>query len=264
MDSSNGSLNHLPRAIAFVDKTEGGGSGAVLLSFEDGVKRVTKLLGNGQDGNGPVQFVLVNELVVARLAAILDAPCPNGRAVWVDEPYVDQARHEVSNLTQARPGPAFGRAWVEGTFSPSADTCREALNRSALAGLIVLYTWTWNTDFKSDHLAVRQADNGGVEVLGLDHGHCFNNNWSDEIREHVPEVLPCNPLDLVVTYRDLQPYLDNLIGLSAGDVMTATSSIPIAWGVGDQARSDVHSPRSWRSKTSRSGTPSCTLMTLGE
>jgi hypothetical protein len=73
MDSSNGSLNHLPRAIAFVDKTEGGGSGAVLLSFEDGVKRVTKLLGNGQDGNGPVQFVLVNELVVARLAAILDA-----------------------------------------------------------------------------------------------------------------------------------------------------------------------------------------------
>lgn len=33
MDSSDGSLNHLPRAIAFVDKTEGGGSGAVLLSF---------------------------------------------------------------------------------------------------------------------------------------------------------------------------------------------------------------------------------------
>jgi hypothetical protein len=166
MDSSDGSLNHLPRASAFVDKTEGGGSGAVLLNFEDGVKRVTKLLGNGQDGNGPVQFVLVNELVVARLAAILDAPCPNGRAVWVDEPYVDQARHEVSNLTQARPGPAFGRAWVEGTFSPGADTCREALNRSALGGLIVLYTWTWNTDFKSDHLVVRQANNGGVEVSG--------------------------------------------------------------------------------------------------
>ena len=216
----------LPRSRTFLGPAGDGGSRAILVAYCDGVKRATKVKGNPQN-----DIVLINELVTARLAVLLRAPCPEGRIVEVDEIVLEDARKAVGGLENAKPGLCFGSTWSEASYSPGADICRNAVNRMALAGLIVLYTWCRNGDFKPAHLMYR-AGSGGAEVLGLDHGHCFDYTWDTSIQGKVDST-PIRSVDVIkaaVEAADFGPFLETLRDMRP-EAISECLDFPEEWGV---------------------------------
>jgi hypothetical protein len=200
----------------------------VLLGYCDDRKRATKLRGNPQQ-----DIVLVNELVVARLAEIVDAPCPEGRVVRVDEPIIRTAREALPQLSTAQAGLCFGSIWIEGTYSPSESVCRDASNRAQIAAIIVLYTWCRNTDAKDTHLVWRVAGDGRPQVYGFDHGHCFDYAWDPSIRDRAASVtVPAIPssLTLAVQASDFAAALDRLSRPSRDELEASVQGIPPEWG----------------------------------
>jgi hypothetical protein len=222
-----------PAGTQFYDRAGGGGSSAILVGYSDGLKRVTKLRGNPQK-----DVVLVNELIVARLAARLGAPCPPGRVVLVGAEIVEAAKKTIPELATALAGPSFGRDWIEGTFNPTEATSRDSVNRAELGGLILLYAWTRNSDCKGEHLLWRISAEGQPEVFGFDHGHCFDYEWDESIRDRASEIdirgrlqgLP--QLLSAASAGDFDPFLESIRDLTRADIDDITADVPGEWGVG--------------------------------
>jgi hypothetical protein len=120
---------------------------------------------------------------------------------------------------------------MEGVPGPSVQTCLDAANRKALARLVVLYTWTRNTDFKSEHLIATSGPQ--VEVLGIDHGHCFDYQWGLDIRDRagsVPLVL-AEPLQGIVREEEIMQGLARLDSLSEDQIRGTLEDVPAEWGI---------------------------------
>src|SRR5205823_1693190 len=144
----------------------GGGSAAAILRYSDRVARVTKFRGNPQNPGQQRQSVLINELVVARLAEALGAAAPPGLVVMVEPVHLQEAQQDVQGLANAEAGPAFGCDWINGQYNPADRLFTLVTNREALASLAILYRWTRNTDFKGEHLLWRMSQEGEIEMFG--------------------------------------------------------------------------------------------------
>ncbi len=203
------------------------------MDFDDGVRRTVKLRGNPQSSSGSQDRILVNELVVARLARLFGAPVPDGDVVAIAPEIVDWVKREVPELTNASPGAAFGRIWIEGVLSPSAETCRSARNRGDLARLVVLYTWTRNTDGKPEHLISKSTPGGAVDILGYDHGHCFDHSWGPDVDGKAGSMTPVafEPLSTVITSEDLAGALQAVAAVDDLAILGTVSGVPAEWAV---------------------------------
>src|SRR5207245_1049860 len=129
-----------------------------------------------------------NELVVARLATALGAPCPSGMIVDIPDAVLQDAKKENPNLGGAVAGLGFGCHWYDVSYAPGVDVCRAARNRNDLIILIGLYTWARNSDFKPEHLLYRTLSDGSTDVMGFDHGHCFGSPTWDATLEQQANV----------------------------------------------------------------------------
>jgi hypothetical protein len=219
----------VPTATKFYQRAGPGGSSAVLLGFSDGIKRAAKLAGNPQSS-----IVLVNELVVARLAEALGAPCPRGTVVMVEQPMVDASKAAIPELGAAKPGHAFGSEWIEGQYNPGEQICSTAANREKIAGLMTLYTWVGNSDLKGEHLLWRMLPDGSHEVFGFDHGHCFGSpQWDGSIRDRAANValrtLP--QFSVAIGRESAQAFAAQLEQVTRGQIDGAVRGVPPDWGV---------------------------------
>ena len=207
-----------------------GGSSAFVVVCADGIGRIVKARGNPQGDR-----ILVNELVVAQLAAMLGAPCPPDPAVIdIPEVVLDKARAENANLANASAGLGFGCHWFEVTYSPGVDLCRTASNRPALIRLAALYIWTRNSDFKAEHLLHRTLADGTGHVLGFDHGHCFGSpGWDATIEQQasVAYNLAGASVDQAIDGDDLDACIADLMALTSEQIQCATQGVPPEWGV---------------------------------
>ncbi len=228
-------VDEIPEARIFHGRAGGGGSSALLIGYSDRVKRVTKVRGNPQG-----DIILVNELLTARLAVLVGAPCPEGRLVHVGPEILQTVRGEIPELARSTPGACFGRTYIEGSINPTEAICRDATNRSRLAGLVVLYVWTRNTDWKGEHLLWRVSGDSAPEVFGFDHGHCFDYQWDRSITQKANEVdlaarLSSAPQVVsVVSRADLDPFLDAMEALTQTEIDAVVDDVPAEWGVGSE------------------------------
>jgi hypothetical protein len=223
----------------YVGEAGSGGSTAFRVACSDGEERVVKVQGNPQ-GNR----VLVNELVVGRLAVMIDAPCPPPQVVYVPEAVLSDARTEAQKknaqaLTGAVAGLAFGCTWFTVTYSPGVDVCRSSMNRDALVGLVALYIWTRNQDWKPDHLLNHTLPDGEHRVMGIDHGYCFGNpNWTADIRAQASA--PFSPsrtaIDDAIEPADIPGCSDRILALTRDDISGAVADLPDEWGLTDDCR----------------------------
>jgi hypothetical protein len=200
----------------------------MLTGCSDGIMRVVKAIGN-QQGN----LVLANELVTARLAALMAAPCP-GDACIVDlqQATLQDAQAKMPELQNALPGQAFGCHWRDVTYQPGVDVCKAAKNRGDLARLALLYLWVRNCDVKGEHLLSYVGDDGRALILGFDHGHCFGNpKWTEDLRSqtNVGFSLPAVAIDGAIEPGDLQAPIDDLLSLTPEQISEATSGVPTEW-----------------------------------
>jgi len=219
------------RATYYSGPAGPGGSTAMLVGCEDGVDRVVKAQGNPQGLR-----VLVNELVVARLAVLIEAPCPRGEIVFLPQRLISEAFTRNQHLPNGLEGLGFGSEWIDvQQYDPGKQLCADAINRSQLIDLIVLYLWVRNSDLKGEHLLYRTLASGEGEVLGFDHGHTFGPNppnWDVNVvglAEVDHPLNRCNIHEVVLT-QDLDPSLAKLLNLEDEQVMNATRSIPGEWG----------------------------------
>lgn len=207
-----------------------GGSEAFLAVCEDGIARVIKAPGNPQTDR-----VLVNELVVSRLAPALGAPCPGDAAiVLVTEPVLADAKKQSNRLGGALPGLGFGCHWYDVSYGPGAEICKGASNRGQLINLVTLYLWVRNHDFKADHLLYRTLSDGAVIILGFDHGHCFGNpTWDTTIEQQASKAhnLPRLSIDEAIEASDVSRGVRALEAVSASVINDCTENVPPEWGV---------------------------------
>jgi hypothetical protein len=223
----------LPYSTVYYSPAGSGGSLSVLIGYSDGVKRATKLMGNPQQN-----IVLGNELIVARLAELSGAPCPRGARVFVNQSIVEAAKREIPGLESARQGVCFGSEWMEAAqYGPGEAICLAAANRPAIAGLIVLYTWTRNTDLKDHHLLWRTLPDGTHEVYGVDHGHCFDYQWDASICARIADVRLRTLPQLTAAARgeEVALFINRVQSLSRGDLKEATTDVPPEWGISAEA-----------------------------
>jgi len=185
-------------------------------------------------GNQQGDIILANELVVARLAMLIEAPCPRGELVFVDQTMIEEARREIPSLGNSRPGPALGSAWVEPQYAPGEQICATARNRRAISGLIALYTLVNNHNLADSHLLWTSFPGGSHEVYGFDHGRCFGNpQWDGGILAAIPQIqmrtLP--QLTSVASRQAIDGFIERIGSLNKNQLDSAVSNIPSEWNV---------------------------------
>lgn len=216
-------------ATVYLKSAGKGGSKAMLVDCDDGLRRVVKLMGNPQDDR-----VLVNELVVGRVAGLLNAPCPDVAVISVPNAVVNDAKHDIGGLDNAKSGLAFASTWIAGTYHPSPAICQNAHNRKDLINLLGLYTWVRNTDLKAEHLLYTTSSRGTTNVSGFDHGHCIGSpGWAAAEFGTWPtkkHVVQRTALDDAVEYADIARFEQLVLGIGVQEIEASTRNVPDEWG----------------------------------
>jgi hypothetical protein len=146
------------------------------------------------------------------------------------------------------PGPAFASRYLTGkVWDGLSDDLVELANPGAIAGLVLLDTWTRNNDRFSNRLPPPPRRNtrnvyiswkgGGHRLVALDQSACFGRFVSDSVRrlsrideqkdETVfglfPEFVP------YVTPELLRPYVDRLGEFRSTDIAKILHGVPSVW-----------------------------------
>lgn len=212
-----------------------GGSRSVFVRCSDDRVYNVKFKENDQAGKGV--YVLINELVTAGLAQLLELPTPEVALVQVTETFLD-ANQFLKTIHQkaVTVGLHFGSHRIGGVENTAvAGHLRKCNNQSSFPGFFVFDICTNNTDRKMDHCLVVKPDfhPQGYYVSSVDHGHCFGGpdwgadldskigNWS---RSHIPEMA-----ELIHGDTSFTTWLERLHAISDAQINDVLDNIPDEW-----------------------------------
>lgn len=204
-----------------------------LIEFDDGAKYVVKFKGNPQ-GN----HVLISEYVVSELIHLLQFAGRRGRLVAVDAYFISTEPNLQGRNLEA--GLQFGLPLLEDYENFSDANIPNLKNRGALPQVIVLDTFTVNTDRHSGNLLLLFEDetrqNKSCEFVLIDHSHVFGGpQWN----EHTLRQL-ANNNELrasLINFNNVQPRLEvfepflvKLEALSPEQIEAIINGVPTEWG----------------------------------
>ncbi len=233
------------RAVEFVRPMRGA-SRPHLVLCDDGESYVVKFRDNPQHVR-----VLANEMLAARLAALIGLPVPPAAFVEIPTALVRQSppqdlsnplnttKHDCGpglHFGSRYPGPA-GEAQVV-DFLPDRLLRRVANLESVFTGALVFDKWTCNCDGRQV-VFQRSAVDAAYSAWLIDHGFCFNDGeWN----------FPDNPLRglyprrlVYEGVRDLQsfePFLSTIENLETAALEECVEGIPEEWC--DDAPEQLH------------------------
>jgi hypothetical protein len=224
------------QAVEFIRRMRGA-SQPHLWRCEDGESYVVKFRNNPQHVR-----VLANEMLAARLAALIGLPVPG--AAFVDVPQQLLAGNPLldfeigSRREPCAPGLQFGSRFPPCShqslvvdFLPDR-LLRRVRNLSAVfLGGLVFDKWTCNCDGRQVvfHRPLEEAGEAYAATL-IDHGFCFNDGeWTfpdSPIRSLYPRRIV---YESVRGLKSFEPYLARVENLEADEIEACARDIPTEW-----------------------------------
>lgn len=187
--------------------------------------------------------VLVNELVVNRLALMLQLPVALGKFVNIPPELV--VLH--NNIPHLREGKHFGTVYADNSFdNPPLNLIETSLNVDCIAGLYVLDNYIANGDRHKGNIMVCQT-NFGTNILLIDHSHCFTGpRWTAEsLRALAGSIKPMNCqvhielAHLVSGESPFDKWLGILENISNEQINAIIDEIPSEWNISEDEKSAI-------------------------
>jgi hypothetical protein len=220
-------IEALPRVggVRYVVPLREGGSLPAVVDTDDGHAYVIKFRGAGQ---GPK--ALIAEIVVARLAHVLDLPVPRAAVVELEAGFGrSEPDPEIQDVLRGSVGANFGLAYLPGAlaFDPAVDG--PTLDRQLAANIVWLDALVTNVDrtARNTNLLLSQR-----ALWMIDHGaalyvHHRWAGWRERIQSPFPQVADHVLLgfagDLRAADARLRPKLDESV------VRQVVADVPEAW-----------------------------------
>lgn len=208
-----------------------GGSESQLLRFDDKLNRVVKFPNNPQG-----LIVLVNEIIVSRIAEFLGVCCPKGDVVVVPQELIEsEPRLRRSDGQKFVGGYCFGSDFHEAMDDPGSASLARASNSPDLAGIVVLDTLCANGDRENNQgnlLLTTVA--GNMKVMAIDHGHCFGHRWDEAIASIASgvRVICRNDFASHLQAQHFQPFLSKLRELDEEALKGLLDDLEGLWDLG--------------------------------
>jgi len=205
---------------------------------EDGQNYIVKF---AENPDGP--RVLATELIVAGLAPLVGAPCPEGVIVQVPEALVLDQPDLVASLCRTPSGGLhFGSKEVPNVSDGlargfAARFAKKVVNGHELPALVTLDAWTRNADRSSfGNTLAADVGKGHIRVVGVDHADCFATSrwraaglrslvgsWSGDVDREVAQ--------LILDYDPFNNALGRLATVTEGMLRQIVAQVPLAWGL---------------------------------
>jgi hypothetical protein len=214
-----------------------GGAQAHLLRCSDKHYYVAKCPNNPQGG----VRILVNEMLGARLAALLNLPIAVSQIVLVEELLIRYTAEMVVEYSRTRTpcqaGLWFGSRYpvdprsgdVYGMLAPS-----EATNPRDFLGMLVFDKWTCNTDGRQA-VFFRKSREERFAALMIDQGLCFNSiEWNFPDAPLRGLHYRAGTYDCVKGIDAFEPWLSRLeSGIDMNALLAAAQNVPSEWLEGE-------------------------------
>lgn len=249
LPAATGALLPLPPAFRranlsrYLGSVDHGQSRAQRFDADDGANYIVKFAENPEGAR-----VLANELVVAGLAKLLGAPCPEGVIAHASARVLrDQPLLATSLGAQPSEGPHFGSCTVHQAFSDGGPgivfNLRDKLsNRHEFPALVVLDVWTRNQDRDGgDNILLAPVGRDSFRVIGIDHADCFATaRWkAHQLHGLVETWAPVVHRDVARLITGDAPFaetLGRLSGITETAIRGVVGQVPDAWGLDAEDR----------------------------
>jgi hypothetical protein len=224
----------VPVATTYVLPLSRGGSEPHVLTYDDGMDRVTKFKNNPQGA-----ITLVNELVVARIAEYLQIPAPEGTVVYVGQELIDaepQLRRRDGMKFDG--GLCFGSEYLLAIDALGRASIDEAHNKEDIAGIVLLDTLCENTNRNVSTNLLIASKGEAITIMSIDHGHCFHHDWTARTLDptSAPQIVCHSQLRGHVSgFEAFSGFLGRLHSLDRENLIQIVHQVPSEWGV-SQAR----------------------------
>jgi hypothetical protein len=204
----------------------------------DGHLYVVKFQSNPQH-----RRVLVNEMVVTRIAHLLGLPVPSAQVVEVSGRLIQHSPEMTIQLGRhTQPldaGRHFGsRHLLPSCEGPMLDWIPESLiplvrNLATFAGMLALDKWTCNCD-KRQAIFWKRARERRYTAYYVDHGYCFNaGDWTFP-DSPLRGAYPWNEVyEGVRGWESFEPWLSGIEQMDPSMIHACADGVPPEWYSGD-------------------------------
>ena len=224
-------------AVAHLKRLHGG-SQPHLLYGADRRFYVVKFTNNPQG-----RRILVNELLVSRLAQRIGLPVPRAVVIEVCHDLIARSPNltieTIGGSIPCAAGIHFGTELINGSdavsdFLPDHELQKAARVCHFFAGALALDKWTGNTDFRQA-IFVEHRGRNSLEVKFIDNGMCFDGDeWSfrDKPAHGVYQSSAVYRADRC--RQDCTPWLRKIEALTREDILRCGQDVPAAWVEGEE------------------------------
>jgi hypothetical protein len=225
-------------ANRFIRKMRGG-SQSVLLQCTDSQYVVVKMAGNPQGPN-----VLANEFIGSTVSTMAGLPVAQGSFVYLSDEFIDRNPDLWFEAPEGRCRPEagihFGSLFLgepDGYFRPTDYISRSKItlirNRSAFLGMYIMDVWANHQDNRQAIL-INTADERGLEVRFVDHGHMFAGpHWKFSNRLGLAYHLESSLYSNLWEATAISSWISHFENVLPGAFSQAVSLVPGEWYKGN-------------------------------
>lgn len=210
---------------------EGSATRPHTITFDNDRSYVVKFKGNSVGSH-----VLIKELVVSRVAAVLEFSHKPGEIVEVDEAFLD-GQPALQGLDA---GLQFGSPHLGNPFPFDASHLSQLQNKEELAQVMVLDTLFCNRDRHANNILIVYEDDqqkNNCKFYIVDHSHVLGHDqWGESVLRELINRDELFVRDIGFNYvprkmEAFEPFLEKLESLSEGSVEQIVDSVPSEWGM---------------------------------
>ncbi|WP_342744924.1 HipA family kinase [Fredinandcohnia onubensis] len=215
---------------------EGKSNNAHLISFDNGKQYIVKFFKEGQDK------VLFNEWVGYSIARYLQLPVPPSRFVQIPESfYSELTGGQFVKVTNTQ----FAIEYIPNCQNAHDLTSPNVINRSQLAGIIIMDYWLYNLDRTRKNVLFKETPEGNHMLYIIDHADLFGSYaWdSSNLSTYCRKLMKSATHELIASFiPDEKDFYDQLSIIQSIPIHLLNEIVaftPEDWGVTEDDKKRV-------------------------